>query len=393
MAAMMSCQALAVDAMLPALPTIASALGVTDANRMQWVVTAYLTGLGLGQLAWGVVSDRFGRRPVLLLGLTLYVAAALLSGFAHNFEELLAWRAIHGAAAASVVVGRSMIRDLYEGRQMARVMSLTFIVFMLVPMLAPSIGQLILAVGTWRQLFIVFGVFAAAIGLWVLLRLPESLHPEYRITLTVGHVTRAASRVLGERSSLWYTLASTLIFGSILAYVGMVQQIFAVAFQRPTLMPGMFALCAAAMAVGSYGNARIVGRYGMRRVSQTALLLFIACAALHSLVAAIGIEHLWTFVLLQSLSMMCMGFAVGNFGAMALEAMGDIAGVAASVQGSISTMGGAVVGAAIGYFFNGSTLPLTLGTLLCGLLSLLCVLVAERGRLFQPHHEAIAATS
>jgi len=390
-AAMMSCQALAVDAMLPALPTIASALAVDDRNHMQWVVTAYIAGLGAGQLLWGMFSDRFGRRRVLLVGLAAYVAAALLAGFAASFAELLAWRAVHGLAAASIVVARSMIRDLYEGRQMARVMSLTFIVFMLVPMLAPSVGQLILAIGTWRQLFIVFGVFAGAVWVWVLLRLPETLHPEFRMTLTLEHVVDAGRRVLSDRASLWYTLASTLAFGSILAYVGMVQQIFERVFLRPALMPTMFALCAAAMAGGSFGNSRIVGRFGMRRVSHTGLLLFILITGLHAAVAGLGLERLWTFVLLQALTMSCLGFMAANFGAMAMEPMGEVAGIAAALQGSISTVGGALAGAAIGRYFDGSTLPLAAGAALCGLAALGCVLLAERGRLFQPHHPQAAA--
>lgn len=385
-AAMMACQALAVDAMLPALPAIAQAIAVTNENRMQWVVTAYMAGLGVGQLFWGMMADRVGRRPVLLVGLALYVIAALLCGLATNFTALLAWRFTHGVAAASMVVARSMIRDLYEGRQMARVMSLTFIVFMLVPMIAPSLGQLILTVGSWRSLFIVFGVFAAVVWGWVLWRLPETLHPEYRMTLTVGHIFNAGWRVLIERASLWYTLAVTLVFGSVLAYVAMVQQIFQDVFQRPALMPSMFAVCAAAMAVGSFVNAKVVERLGMRMVSQSGLLMFIGATGLHVLVAALGFEQLWSFVLLQAITMSCIGFMVANFGAMAMEAMGEVAGVAAAVQGSISTIGGALAAALIGDYFNGTTLPLAVGTMLCGFATLACVLFAERGRLFQPHH-------
>src|SRR3982075_141748 len=173
-AAMMSTPALAIDGMLPAFPVIVRALHVANENHVQWIVTAYMVGMGCGQLFWGLMSDRFGRRPILLGGLGLYVLAALLCGLTGSFHTLLVWRFVHGLAAASVVVTRSVIRDLYSGRQMARVMSLTFMVFLMVPILAPSLGALILMVAPWRYIFIVCGIFAAAVWTWALLRLPET---------------------------------------------------------------------------------------------------------------------------------------------------------------------------------------------------------------------------
>jgi DHA1 family bicyclomycin/chloramphenicol resistance-like MFS transporter len=390
-AAMMATQAIAVDAMLPALPTIAAALGLLDENRSQWIVTAYVVGVGCGQVIWGVFSDRYGRRPVLLIGLAVYALAAVLSGLAVSFVSLLAWRFAHGLAAASVVVSRSVIRDLYSGRHMARVMSLTFIVFLMVPVLAPSLGQLILWMAPWRYIFLVFGGYAAGVFLWVLLRLPETLHPEYRLTLTGDHLVHAATLVLGNRTSLCYTLAVTVMFGSILAYVGMVQQIFENTFHRPALMPGMFALCAASMGVTAFMNSRIVERVGMRIISHLGLLVFISITGLHVLIAMLGLERLWTFVLLQSATMACIGLTASNFGAMAMEPVGSVAGIGASLQGFISTFGGAVVGALIGRGFDGSTVPLAGGAFICGLSSLLFVLLAEQGRLFRPHHAVAVA--
>jgi DHA1 family bicyclomycin/chloramphenicol resistance-like MFS transporter len=384
-AAIMACQAIAVDTMLPALPAIARDLGITDANRVQWVITVYIAGLGLGQLFWGMLSDRFGRRRTLLAGLTLYVIAAAAVGMAGDFQALLAWRFAHGIAAASMVISRSIIRDLYGGRQMARVMSLTFIVFIMVPVVAPSIGQLVLLAAPWRALFHLFCAFAAAVLLWVYLRLPETLHPEHRMTLTVGHVASAIGKVVADRASLWYTLAVALMFGSIIGYVGTMPQIFAAVFHRPSLMPSVFALCAASMGVTSYLNSRVVERFGMRIISQTGLLIFIFVAALHTLVTVLRAETLWTFIVLQSATMSGFGLIMANFGAMAMESMGSVAGIAASLQGCTGTAGGALVAALIGMQFNGSTVPLALGTLLCGLLALGFVFCAEGGRLFQVH--------
>jgi MFS transporter, DHA1 family, multidrug resistance protein len=396
-AAIMACQAIAVDTMLPALPTIVRDLGVSDANHAQWIITAYIAGLGVGQLFWGILSDRFGRRRVLLIGLVLYVIAAAAVGMAGDFRALLAWRFAHGVAAASMVIARSIIRDLYDGRRMARVMSLTFIVFIMVPIVAPSVGQLVLFLAPWRTLFDVFCAFAAAVLSWVYLRLPETLHPEYRMTLTAGHLVRAAATVARNRASLWYTLCVALMFGSIIGYVGMMPQIFAVVFRRPTLMPTVFALCAASMGVASYLNSTVVERFGMRIISQAGLVIFISAAGLHVLIAALGAETLWTFVVLQGATMGCLGLIMANFGAMAMEAMGPVAGIAASLQGCAGTCGGALVAALMGREFNGSTVPLALGALICGLTSLGFVLLAEGGRLFRPHqlvpHEALAASS
>jgi len=385
-ASLMATQALAIDAMLPAFPTIVNVLKVVNANHGQWIVTAYMSGLGVGQLFWGLMSDRFGRRPILLAGIALYIVAALFCGFARSFEALLAWRFVHGLAAACLIVSRSIIRDLYSGRQMARVMSLTFVVFLTIPILAPSLGQLILFVASWRYIFIVCGMFASLVWLWCFMRLPETLHPEYRLILNPARIVGAVKLVVGNRISSCYTLATTVMFGSLMAYVAMVQQIFSDVFHRPGIMPGMFALCAGFMGVAAFLNSRLVERLGMRLISHTALLVFITVSLLHVAVAGLGYETMWSFVVLQSFTMATFSLSVSNFGAMAMEPVGSVAGVGASLQGCVSTCAAALVGAAIGREFNGTTVPLAGGALAAGLIALCLVLVAERGRLFQRHH-------
>ena len=385
-AAMMATQAIAVDAMLPALPTIVRELQVGNENRGQWIITVYVAGVGIGQLFWGMMSDRFGRRPVLLCGIGMYVLAAAGCAITGSFTALLGWRALHGLAAASVVVTRSVIRDRFSGRPMARILSLTFMVFLTIPVIAPSLGQLVLKFGPWRSVFGLFALYGAAVWLWAALRLRETLHPEYRMTITAAHIGRAAKFVLSNRTSLFYALAVTVMFGALLAYVGMVQQIFADVFHRASLMPAMFGLCAISMGFAAFWNSRHVERIGMRRISHTALLVFIAVSGLHIAVAALGLERIWIFVLLQSASMACFNLAASNFGAMALEPIGAVAGIGASLQGFISTTGAALVATLIGRQFNSTVVPLAGGALACGLLSLACVLRAEQGRLFRPHH-------
>ena len=385
-AAMMSTQAIAIDAMLPAFPVIVRALHVANENHIQWIVTAYMVGMGCGQLFWGLMSDRFGRRPILIGGLGLYVLASLLAGLAGSFHALLAWRFVHGLAAASAVVTRSVIRDLYSGRHMARVMSLTFMVFLTVPILAPSLGQFILWLAPWRYIFIVCGVFAAFVLAWAAWRLPETLHPEYRLSLNLSNIANAIRLVALNRSSLCYTFAMSVMFAGIMAYVGMVQQIFGEVFHRANLMPTMFALCATTMGVAAFLNSRIVERFGMRRISHTALLTYLAITGVHTLIAALGLEQLWIFVAFQSATMACFALSISNFGAMAMEPVASVAGIGASLQGFASTVTGALVGAVIGRQFNGTMLPLAAGSACCGLASLLFVLLAEKGRLFKGHH-------
>jgi DHA1 family bicyclomycin/chloramphenicol resistance-like MFS transporter len=381
--ALMACQALAIDAMLPALTTIARSLGLANTSDAQLVVFSYVAGVAIGQLGWGMLADRYGRRRVLLAGLGIYAVAAIACGLTHSFTTLLVLRFVHGLAAASIVVTRSMVRDLYSGEPMARVMSLTFMVFLLSPVIAPSLGQAILAFAPWRGLFALVGGFAALLWAWLALRLPETLHPEFRMPFELSHLRQAFAKVLGDRHANGYVLASACIIGSLLAYVGSVQQVFDQVYGRPALMPTAFAFSAAMMGVASWYNSRLVGRLGMRRISHVGLLLFGLVALLHVLVAAAGYDSLVMFVLLQSLQLACIGLTVANFNTLAMESMGSVAGLAAAAQGFISTIGAAVVATVVGRSFNGSTLPLALGTLGCMVGGLACVLWAERGQLFQ----------
>ncbi|MGH8142954.1 MAG: multidrug effflux MFS transporter [Steroidobacteraceae bacterium] len=389
-AAMQVCQAIAIDAMLPALPTIARALHVTDQNQAQWVVTSYMAGIGCGQLLWGMLSDRFGRRRILLSGLAMYAVAAFLSSLTAGFPALLAWRFVDGAAAACTVVARSVIRDLYSGHQMARVMSLTFIVFLMSPVLAPSLGQALMLVAPWRFLFVMFGVFGTVVWVWVLLRLPETLHEGHRRELGFKQVWHAATLVISNRISVGYTLAICCMMGCVFAYLGMVQQIFGQVFHRAALMPTMFALCALSMGAASYLNSRFVARLGMAAISQVGVLLLALVACVHVLVSAFGHEGMAIFVVLQAATLACVGLTVGNFGALAMEPMSSVAGIAASLQGFVSTLGAALLGAVIGYGFHGAVLPLPLGSAACGLAGLLVVLLAEKWRLFRPQRHAVA---
>lgn len=386
-AAMMATNALAIDSMLPALPEIAGALGVSDANQQQWIVTAYLLGFGGAQIVYGPLADRFGRKPVLLAGLSIYVAASLLAMFSGTFSTMMVARALQGIGAASTrVLAVSIVRDCYAGRKMAQVMSLAFIVFLAVPVIAPTLGQVIVLVAPWPWIFAALAVFGASVALWLTLKLPETLHPEDRRAIAPGRILAAFRFTLTERGAVGYMLAMTLLLGSLFGFINSSQQVFAETFQAPQLFTSVFAGIAVAMALASMLNAKLVGRYGTRRISHTMLLGYIGFAVVHAVVALSGHENIWTFSVLQAGMMFCFGLTAPNFGSMAMEPLGHIAGTASSVQGFVTTVGGALIGFYIGQHFNGTTAPLMVGFAACGLLALGMVLFAERGRLFRPHN-------
>jgi len=385
MAALMAVNALAIDSMLPALPQMADALGIAGANQRQWIITGYLLGFGSAQIVYGTISDRFGRRPVLLFGLVVYVAASIAAAFAGSFEAMMVARVLQGVgAAATRVLVVSIVRDCYSGRDMARVMSLAMIVFLAVPILAPSIGQAILWVAPWRWIFGVLTIFGALVMLWVALRLRETQHPEDRKPIEVATVAAAFRTTLTTRLAVGYMLAMAFVLGGLFGFINSAQQVFVDVFHAPEWFTTIFALIAMGMAVASLLNSRIVVRLGMRRVSHGALLGYIALTGTHALLALSGHESLWSFALFQAGAMFCFGLVAPNFGAMAMDPLGHVAGTASSVQGFVTTVGGALLGFYIGQHFDGTVVPITLGFSLCGLVALAIVLVTEKGRLFRP---------
>ena len=384
LAGLMALNAFAIDAMIPALPAIGTDLGVTADNDRQLVVVAYMFGFGSTQLLWGPLADRFGRKPVLALGILLYVVFAFLCAFAWSFPLLIAGRIAMGASAAVTrVLVVTMVRDLFEGEEMARTMSLVFMVFMLVPVLAPTVGQGILLVGPWRAIFGVLGVYGVLMALWSWRRLPETLHPEYRRTLQMGEIGRAMWATLTERQSLGYTVALTLTFGALTAYIASIQQIIFDAFDAPGAIGIAFAAIAAPMALASWLNARVVGTYGMRRVGHGGAIVFAAISLVHLLVAMAGFETLAVFIILQGLAMAAFAFVSSNFSTLAMEHMGEIAGTASSVQGVIGTVGGATIGLGIGRAFDGTALPFLIGMTACATLALVAVIATEPKRLLE----------
>ena len=383
LAGLMALNALAIDAMIPALPDIGRSLSVSEDNDRQLVVIAYFIGFASTQLVWGPLADRFGRKPILAAGVILYALFALLCALAGSFPLLIAGRAAMGASAAVTrVLVVAMVRDLFEAEDMARVMSLVFMVFMLVPVLAPNIGQAILLFAPWRAIFLVLAGYGCVMLVWSWVRLPETLHPEFRRSLNWREVGAAALQTLREPQSRGYTLALTLTFACLVAYITSVQQIVFDAFSAPQLIGLVFALIAAPMALASWTNSRVVGRFGLRRVGHSAALAFALVTVVHATIALSGHESLIVFIILQSLAMCCFAFTSSNLGTLAMEHMAPIAGTASSVQGVVGTIGAALIGFLIGRSFDGTATPYLLATATCASLAFVIVILTEPRKLF-----------
>lgn len=382
-AAIMSLNALAIDVMLPALPHMGEALGIAEENQRQFVISVYMIGFGLGQLAVGPLSDRFGRRAPLLLGIGIYVVAILAAAGAPSFAFLLAMRFVQGlGASATRVIATAVVRDRFEGRAMAEVMSLVFMVFMVIPVIAPSIGEVLLLVSPWQSIFVFMGGLAIAFGIWAFLRLPETLEAERRRPLTAETVFGGFRIVVSNRLAFWYALAGTCLFGALFGFISTAQQIYVDIYGLGAWFPAAFALVAGLMAVSSFLNSRIVRRFGMRRMSHFAIITFTALSGVLLLVSLDGQPPLWLFLALLSAIMFMFGWAASNMNSLSLQPLGAVAGTAASVFGFIQTVGGALMGGFVGQQFNGTVVPTAAGYFVLGALAVACVLVAERGQLF-----------
>lgn len=379
MAALMASNALAIDAMLPALPAIGAGLAVADENSRQLVITSYLLGFGVAQIGYGPLADRFGRKRLMIGAMAFYALFALLAGIAGSFTLLLAARAAQGvAAAATRVLVVAVVRDRFEGSAMAQIMSTVMIVFMIVPVLAPTLGQAVLAVAEWRYIFLALAGYGAMLAVWTWLRLAETLRPEHRRALSFHTIGQAMGETLRNRQSIGNTVSQTLVMGGLFGFINSIQQIVFDVFDRPELIGLVFACIAGPMALSSYANSRLVMRYGSRKLLLIALTAFNCVAALHLGVAWYAGESLWTFVILQAATMIFFGLIGANSGALAMAPLGHVAGTASALQGVIGTLGGALVGLAIGQAFDGTTLPFLIGLVLTAMLALLTAIWANR---------------
>jgi DHA1 family bicyclomycin/chloramphenicol resistance-like MFS transporter len=380
---------LAMDMMLPALPNIGASFGISDGNYLQSVLSVFLLGFGIGQFVMGPLSDRFGRRPVLLTGMVLYGLASLLALFTPSFEMLLVARALQGlGTAATRVIATSIVRDCYAGRRMASVMSLVMMIFVAVPIIAPSFGQAVMVGGQWRGIFIVLMAYGVLALVWSALRLPETLPVSERKPLTVRQVLDSFRQTITNRQTIGYALAAAGVQGTLFGYVFSSEQVFTEIYHLGHYFPLAFATIAIGIALAGFLNSRLVIRLGMRVISHTALVIYALVAAVMLVAASSDMLPLALYMALSALALFTFGLMMSNFTALAMEPQGHIAGTASSLYGSITTLIGIGIGVTLGQLYDGTLLPFAIGSLICTLASIGIVLVTERGRMFTPSKQA-----
>jgi DHA1 family bicyclomycin/chloramphenicol resistance-like MFS transporter len=383
MACMTAMVALSIDAMLPALATIAQDLGAQRANDSQLIVSLIFLGLSIGQIFYGPLSDSTGRKPAIYLGISIYLIGSLLAFLAWNFQVMLIGRFLQGVGAAGPrSVAMALVRDQYAGRAMARVMSFVMTVFILVPIVAPMLGQGILLVAHWRAIFGLYLVLALLIGGWFTLRQPETLTSERRTPFQIGRILGAFREVFVNRIALGYTVMAGLISGGFVGYLNSAPQIFQQQYGLGAQFPFYFATLALALGGASYVNAQLVMRFGMRTLSRWSLITLGGLSLLFLLPDwyFAGQPPLWSLMAYLLLGFFAVGILFGNLNARAMEPLGHIAGVGAAVVGSFSTFLSTFIGGAIGQSYNGTVLPLVGGFALLSLLSLLVMVWAEGQR-------------
>lgn len=393
-ACIMALNAAAIDIFIPALTNITQTLDLSDPNRAQLVLSVYVMSFGIAQIFYGTLSDRFGRRPVLLFGLSIYVVASLLATYSTTFGMLLAFRVLQGiGAAATRVIAISVVRDCFGGARMASVMSLIMMIFMVIPVIAPNLGQLVLFVSDWHGIFVAVAVFGAFVTLWTWARLPETQHPEDRLPLTAGRVLLAFRVVLTNRRAFAYTLSTSLVFGVLFAFINQAEQVYVSVYGMGPEFTLFFSAGAIFMAIASFSNSRLVERFGMRRLSHGALCVFLGLNVLHLLIALVwdGVPPFSIYLPMTILTLCMFGFIGTNFNALAMDPLGHVAGTASSVLGFMQTFGGGFLGALIGYFFDGTLIPLLVGYVLLSIGAFVCALVAENGRLFRETPNRVVA--
>ena len=390
-ASMMAISALAVDTMLPAFGAMSADFGLTEenANHIQWVIYAFMMGFSFAQLCYGAMADYWGRKPIVFLGAIIFSLATLGAALAPNFTTLLIMRLLQGVGMAAMrVLSATIVRDTFSGADMSRVMSMIMMVFILVPVFAPTLGQVLLWWFSWHSIFWILLVFGLMLSAWFMNRMPETLKSEFRRPISAHSVLDSLRQCVRSRTTLGYSTATGLMYGVLMTYLGSSEQIF----QRDVYglnehFALMFGAIALFMGVAAFVNSHWVGRLGIRRMAHTALVCFVAISGLLVLLSLLfsGKPPLWLFAPLLAGCLFCFSLMMPNFNAISMEPLRAIAGSASSWLGFYTSFMGAMIGSFIGQMFDGTVLPLTLGYFVIGLL-VFWIVVRTEGRLLLRAH-------
>lgn len=378
-ATLMAIVALSIDALLPALGLITQELGIANANQTQLVISMLFLGMAIGQLICGPLSDALGRKPVLYSGLVVYLFGTVICFFSTDITVLLVGRFIQGLGCAGPYVSAvSLVRDKYAGRGMAKIMSLVTMIFVLVPAFAPILGQAILFVSPWRGIFAVYLCYALLLVGWIYIRLPETLPKEKRIPFSVSGFIAGFKEVVTNRVTTSLTLGTGLTFGSFIGYLNSSQQIFQVQFETGKLFSLYFGSLALALGAASMLNSQLVERLGMYYLASRAYLVIVLTSAAFMVIQFYIDIQFWMFMAFMLILFFNLGMVFGNLNAMAMEPMGHVAGIAAAVIGSVSSMMSIIIGTTIGQLYNDTVMPLTAGFLLMSSLALMLLHYSQR---------------
>ena len=385
---MMSLTALSIDAMMPALPQIGNELGIQNTNERQLIISMIFLGMAVGQLFFGPLSDRTGRKPAVYAGYGVYMIGASIAIFATSFPMMLAGRLLQGlGVSAPRAITMALVRDRYAGRMMARVMSFVMNVFILVTMLAPTLGQLVLLFVGWRGIFVVFVAIALITLVWFGLRMPETLAPEQRRPFSLRHIVNAIIVILKNRTALGYTLSAGLVGGFFLGYLSSAQQIFQEQYELGGFFPIVFGVISISIGLASFLNAGLVMRFGMRFLVFWSLRIILGLSVFALVVAMLtsGQPPLWFVMAYLMLTFFCNGILFGNQNALAMEPLGHLAGIGAAVVGSLTTLIQTPLGTIIGQSYNDTIFPLVFGMAVTTGLSVFVVRWTEAKSLTAKH--------
>jgi MFS transporter, DHA1 family, multidrug resistance protein len=375
MALLISVVAISIDALLPALGTIAKDLQLSNPNHAQFLIVSLFAGMAVGQLVCGPLSDALGRKRVLYWGIGLYLIGSLICLFAPQFGWVLAGRVIEGlGVSAPYVSAVSIVRDKYAGRAMARIMSIVMMIFIMVPAIAPSLGQGILLVAPWRAIFVLYVFYAVSVTSWIFFRLEETLPPEKRIPFHVPNIMNGFMEVFSNRLTMCFTVCMGISFGSFIGYLNSSQQIFQTQFGVGKMFTVYFGCLALVFGVASLMNSKIVEKLGMHYICARSFMCIVAASAVFLGVNLLTEVQLWMFLAYVAVLFLSFGLVFGNLNALAMEPMGHIAGIASAIIGSVSSIMSMCLGAIIGQMYNGTLIPMTLGFLILGALALMILL-------------------